>query len=577
MITNNIKLIMLYSKLFGKTSKTVSSQASAASHRLLLQAGFIRSLAAGRYTLLPLGLRVAHNIENIIREEVEKTGAQELVVPTLHPIELWQQANRDKKFGSAMMRVTDRNGAEFTLGATAEVIMLDLVKQFSPSYKDLPINIYQFSQKFRDEARATGGLLRVREFIMKDGYSFHADENDLKITYQKYWEAYDRIADRLKIKTIAVESDNGAIGGQISHEFMVEADVGEDTVVMCDCGYAANLETAEFVRNDVNLNDEIKPMEIVSQPEWVETMEDNIKHYGKSKECYLKNVVYKDVDGTIIIAVIRGDLSVNKAKLAKLYGAKGELEPATDADLANIGTKSGWVHCWGHPAVYVGDLSLKTVHNFIGGQKEKLTDSINVNYDRDFKCQFFGDIAEAREGDVCVKCKKSSLKLVKAVEFGNIFNIGYVYSNPMDGNFIDKNGSPKKLWMGSYGIGIGRAMAIVVETHHDSRGIIWPSSITPYHVHLVGLDLLDSQTKKIADEIYQQLTDNKIEVIYDDRIESTPGEKFADADLIGIPVRLLVSKKSLKSGGVEYKLRSDEKTKIVNQNELISEIQSFYT
>lgn len=568
---------MLYSKLFGKTSKTVSSQASATSHKLLLQAGFIRPLAAGRYTLLPLGFKVAKKIENIIREEVEKTGAQELVVPTLHPIELWQQANRDKKFGSAMMRVKDRNNAEFTLGATAEVVMLDLVKQLNPSYKDLPVNIYQFSQKFRDEARATGGLLRVREFVMKDGYSFDTDEEGLKITYQKYWEAYKEIARRLDIKTIVVESDSGAIGGQISHEFMVEADVGEDTIVKCTCGYAANLEKAEFIRSDVNSDEEIKPMEIISQPEWVETMEDNIKHYGKSKEYYLKNVVYKDVDGTIIIAVIRGDLSVSMPKLAKLYGAKGELEPATDQDLTRIGTRSGWVHCWGHPAVYVGDLSLKTVHNFIGGQKEKNTDSINVNYGRDFECQFFGDIAEAQEGNICAKCQKAKLKLVKAVEFGNIFNIGYVYSNPMDGNFVDKDGSLKKIWMGSYGIGIGRAMAIVIETHFDDKGIIWPASITPYHVHLVGLDLSDSvEVKKTAENVYKQLTDANIETLYDDRFEVTPGEKFADADLIGVPIRLLVSKKSIQSGGVEYKLRSQKESEIVESDNLISKIQAFY-
>src|SRR3989339_1483586 len=238
---------MLYSKLFGKTTKTVSRDATAASHRLLLQAGFIRQLSAGRYTLLPLGLKVAKKIEQIIREEVEKTGAQELIVPTLHPIELWQQANRDQKFGSAMMRVTDRNNAEFTLGATAEVVMLDLVKQFAPSYKDLPINIYQFSQKFRDEARPTGGLLRTREFVMKDAYSFHTDEEDLKKTYKSYWDAYQRIAKRLEVDAFPVESDNGAIGGSISHEFMVQAPVGEDTIARCSCGYAANLETAEVV------------------------------------------------------------------------------------------------------------------------------------------------------------------------------------------------------------------------------------------------------------------------------------------------------------------------------------------
>jgi prolyl-tRNA synthetase len=563
---------MLYSKLFGKTSKTVSHEASVVSHKLLLQGGFIRQLSAGRFTLLPLGLKVAKKIEDIIRAEVEKTGAQELVVPTLHPIELWQQANRDKKYGSAMMRLIDRNGAEFTLGATAEVVMLDLVNQFAPSYKDLPINIYQFSQKFRDEARPSGGLLRVREFVMKDAYSFHVDENDLMVVFNKYKEAYTNIFKKLGLNTIPVEADSGAIGGNLSYEFMTESEVGEDTIARCDCGYAANTERAEFVRSNINLEEAVKPMEIVSQSEWVETMEDNIKHYGKSKEYYLKNVVYKDVDGKIIIAVIRGDLSVNKAKLAKVYGAKGELEPATDEDLIKIGTKPGWVHCWGHPAVYVGDLSLKTVHNFIGGQKERDTDSINVNYGRDFECQFFGDIAEAESGFTCQKCQKGQLRLVRTIENGHIFNIGYVYSDPMNSNFIDKDGTPKKIYMGSYGIGISRAIGTIVELNHDDKGIVWPKSVAPFQVHLLGLDLQDEKIKTIAQNLYENLKKSGIDTLFDDRPEATAGEKFADADLIGIPVRLVVSQRSLSQGGIELKYRQSKDFKIVPLEKIISEI-----
>ena len=561
---------MRYSQLFGKTVKTVSSQASAVSHKFLLQGGFIRQLAAGRYSLLPLGFIVSKKIEAIIRKEVEKTGAQELIVPTLHPIELWQKANRDKKFGSSMMVLKDRNDAEFTLGATAEVVMLDLVDQFSPSYKDLPINIYQFSQKFRDEARPTGGLLRVREFVMKDAYSFHENEESLKITFNQYKKAYENIAKDLDLNAIPVEADSGAIGGQQSYEFMVETDVGEDTVAKCDCGYTANLEKAEFVRKDINLDEAIKPIEIISQPEWVLTMEDNIKNYGKPKEFYLKNVVYKDADGTIIIGVVRGDLSINQAKLAKLVGAKGELEPATDDDLKSIGTKPGWVHCWGHKAVYAGDLSLKTVHNFIGGQKEKDTDSINVNYGRDFECQFFGDIAEAQEGDLCPICQKSKLKFIKTIEFGHIFNIGYVYSDPMNINFVDKDGALKKIYMGSYGIGVGRALATIIETHHDDKGIIWPESVAPYQIHLVGLDLFDENIKKQAEDLYQKLLDKNIEVLFDDRLETTAGAKFADVDLIGIPTRLVISKRSLENGGVERKKRNESKSEIVSLDEILN-------
>jgi len=562
---------MQYSKLFGKTSKTISRDAHTSSHKLLLQGGFIRQLSAGRYTELPLGHRVSKKLENIIREEVEKTGAQELIVPTLHPMELWQAANRDQKFGSAMMRVTDRNNAEFTLGATAEVVMLDLVKQFNPTYKDLPINIFQFSQKFRDEARPSGGLLRVKEFVMKDAYSFHQNEEELKKTYQQYWDAYLQIAKRLDLKVTVVESDNGAIGGSISHEFMVETNAGEDTIVKCDCGYAANLEKATTIYQPFNPAEEVKPFEIVSQPEWVKTMEDNIKHYNKPTQYFLKNVVYKDVDGTLIIAVIRGDLSVNKTKLAKVYGAKGELEPATDEDLSKIGTKSGWVHCWGHEAIYVGDLSLKTVHNFIGGQKEKDTDSINVNYGRDFTCQIEGDIAEVKQGDICPQCQKNKLSFSKAVEFGNIFNIGYAYSKPMEGFYVDSNGKNQMLYMGSYGIGIGRAIGSIVETHHDEKGIIWPSSIAPFQVHLIGLDLQDESISKQAFELYQKLLDQNIEVLFDDRLSSTAGEKFADADLIGTPQRVVISKRSLENGGVEIKSRTSTESKIISIEELLSQ------
>ncbi len=562
---------MLYSKLFGKTTKTVTKDAVAISHRLLLQGGFIRQLAAGRYSFLPLGLKVCKKIEQIIREEINKTGAQELIVPTLHPIELWQQANRDQKFGSAMMRVTDRNNSEFTLGATAEVVMLDLVKQFAPSYKDLPINIYQFSQKFRDEARPTGGLLRTREFVMKDGYSFHVDENDLLETFNKYKQAYLNIFAKFGLTTFSVEADSGAIGGNLSYEFMTETDVGEDTAVICECGYRANLEKAEFVRNNINLKEEILPMKIVSQPEWVETMEDNIKHYGKTKEYYLKNVVYKDIDGTVVIGVIRGDLSINPAKLAKVYKAKGVLEPATDEDLVKMGTKSGWVHCWGHKAVYVGDLSLKTVHNFIGGQKEKTTDSINVNYGRDFECQFLGDIAEAREGDLCPKCQKHQLQFKKCIENGHIFNIGYVYSDPMDANFVDKDGTLKNIYMASYGIGIARAVSTIVEIHHDEKGIIWPSNIAPFDIHLIGLDLTDEAIKKEATNLYELLLSKNIDVIFDDR-DATAGEKFADADLLGVPTRLVLSQRSLAAGGVELKYRSSSETEILSLSDIIDKI-----
>jgi prolyl-tRNA synthetase len=493
---------MLYSKLFGKTSKTVSSQAVVTSHKLLLQGGFIRPLSAGRYTFLPLGFKVARKIEQIIREEVVKTGAQELIVPTLHPIELWQRANRDKKFGSAMMRVKDRSQSEFTLGATAEVIMMDLVNQFNVTYKDLPINVFQFSQKFRDEARPSGGLLRTREFVMKDGYSFHENEKELKKTYRQYWEAYERIAKRLGLDVLVVESDNGAIGGAVSHEFMVEADVGEDTVVKCSCGYSANLERAEFIKESKNLSDQSKPLSRMDALRG-STMEDGVKLHNLPLWQQIKDVVYVDESGRFILAIIRGDFMVNETKLKNLVNSV-ELRHADDEEIRNqLKSEPGFISPVGIKEnlgnnvklIIAADDSLRTIKNAYGGSNEKNTDLLNVNIDRDFKPDIEGDIALAQEGYLCPKCKKQVLTAVKAVEFGNIFNIGYTYSEPMDGTFVDAEGQKKLLYMGSYGIGIGRAMATIVEKHHDDKGIIWPRSIAPFQIHLIGLDLFEESVK----------------------------------------------------------------------------------
>lgn len=566
---------MRYSQLFGKTSKTVTNQATAVSHKLLLQGGFIRQLAAGRYTLLPLGFRVAKKVEDVIRKEVEKTGAQELIVPTLHPLEIWQKANRDKKFGSAMMKVVDRNGAEFTLGATAEVIMMDLVNQFNPTYKDLPINIYQFSQKFRDEARPTGGLLRTREFVMKDAYSFHENEQELIKTYNQYWKAYEEIARQLDLNVVVVESDNGAIGGSVSHEFMVETGVGEDTIAKCSCGYAANLERAEFVKDNINLDEKELPLEEVEAIRG-NTMEDGVKLHNKPLNLQIKDVVFVDDSGRFILAIIRGDYSVNETKLQNLTGAN-ELRRATDEEIREfLGSEPGFISPVGiknnlkkgTKFILVADDSLKTIKNAYGGSNKKNLDLINVNIDRDYQADIIGDIAQAEDGFFCPKCKKWQLKMTKAVEFGNIFNIGFTYSKPMDGNYIEKDGSSKPLYMGSYGIGIGRAISTIIETHHDDKGIIWPESVAPYQIHLIGLDLFDENIKKQAEDLYQKLLDKNIEVLFDDRDDVSAGAKFADADLIGIPTRLVISKRSLENGGIESKKRSEAKSEIISINSL---------
>ena len=524
---------------------------------------------------MPLGMKVRDKVVDVIEEEMDKTGAQKMIAPVLHPLELWEETNRTSSVGFELMTIEDQRGAKFALGGTAEEMMVDVVRKFNISYKDLPFNIYQFSPKFRDEKRARGGLLRVREFLMKDGYSFHADEKDFKQEYEKMWQTYSTIFDRMGLKTVPIESDNGYIGGDYCHEFVVNSEIGESRFLMTEDGsYAAHEEVAVFKREMINPEDEPKPMEIIEQPEWVQTMEDNEKHYKLPSSRFLKNVVYKTKDGRLIIATLRGDLQANPIKVAHAVKAVGGLEPATDKDLATIGTKTGYVHCWGYKGVTtVGDLSLKTVVNFIGGQKEEKTDSFNVNYGRDFECDVLADIALPPEG--CMTEDGKKMVEGRGIEVGNIFQLGTHYSTKMDkAVFTDSDGKAKPYYMGCYGIGVGRTMGTIVEVHHDDKGIVWPKNVAPYQVHMTQLGNDEGAAQK-ARETYEKLLAAGFETLYDDR-DARAGEKLNNADLIGIPVRLVISNRSLENGGFEWKIRSEEESRIVAEDDLISELTKFY-
>jgi prolyl-tRNA synthetase len=552
---------MRQSQLFGKTTKTISKDLKIPSHRFLIQGGFIQESTAGRYYFLPLGMRVNDKIVKIIEEEMDKAGAQKMITPVLHPLELWKETNRTNTAGFELMTLKDRRGSDFALGGTAEEMMVDLVRRFNVSYRDLPFHIYQFSQKFRDELRARGGLLRVREFLMKDGYSFHAGEEDFKKEYEKMKKVYLRIFERLGMKAFIVEADNGYIGGDYCHEFVVESEVGESTFFVSeDESYVAHEDVAKFKRDEINIDEEEKPFEIIEQPEWVKTMEDVEKHYKLPRSRFLKNVVYKNrVSGEIVIATIRGDLEVNKTKLEQVLDAVGALEDATAEDLAEIGTKPGYVHAWGHKdCTYVADLSLRTVKNFIGGQKEDKTDSINVNYGRDFEHEIIADIALAKDGFLMEDGKQKLIEK-KGVEVGNIFQLGQHYSSKMKATFVDNEGNSQFYYMGCYGIGIGRNMATIVEKHNDEKGIIWPEAVAPYQVHVLELQ------KGLGEMVYKKLQEKGVEVLFDDR-DITAGEKFADADLIGVPYRVVVSKKTGEN--VECKRRDSSDAKIVSFDEL---------
>ena len=561
---------MLYSQLFGKTNKGAPRGAKAVSHKLLSRGGFIRKSTAGRYYFLPLGWRVHKKIEAVIREEMEAAGAQEMMVPILHPLSLWQETGRTEEVSFELMRVKTRSGAEYALGGTAEEMFVDLVRKLKLSYKDLPFNVYQFSSKFRDELRFRGGLLRVREFFMKDAYSFDENEAGFKKQYQKMADAYRRIFSRLGLKeTMMVEADSGYIGGDYCHEFVYPSPSGEDVVFACDhCQYRANLEKARAALEPKNPKEKVKKFKIIKQPAWVCTMKDNVRHYGEPLWRYLKNVVYVDEKGRIIIASIRGDQEVNETKLKKAVGAK-TLRAATEKDLKKIGARSGWVHSWEHKgAFYIGDRGLKMVKNFIGGYKKEDSDAFNVNYGRDFSYPL-ADIVNAKEGDLCPVCRHGRLKKIRGIEVGHIFQLGYHYTKKMKGAvFVDRQGREKPFYMGCYGIGLGRLMATAVKASHDERGIIWPKEIAPFNVHLITLQDREEE----GEEIYQRLKKEGIEVLWDDREDVSAGEKFADADLIGVPVRLVISQKT--GSKIEWKERSKEEITLLQYNEVIRKLKS---
>lgn len=560
---------MRYSKLFGKTSfGEIQKGSGFISHQLLIKAGYVRESTAGRYYFLPLGWRVHEKIRAIIKDEMDKAGAQEMITPVLHPLQLWQETNRTNTAGFELMTIKDRRGAEFALGGTAEEMMVDVVRGFQLSYRDLPFNIYQFSTKFRDEMRARGGLLRVREFVMKDAYSFDADEENFKREYDKMAQAYYTIFRRMGLNSVMVEADNGYIGGEYCHEFIVESEVGESRFLATpDGSMYAHEDVAQFQRSLPNPDEPIKDFQIIEQPAWVKTMEDNEKHYGQPRWRYLKNVVYRHVGtGEIIIAGLRGDLEVNKTKLEHAIDAVGQLEEATDDDLIRLGTQRGYVHSWGHPARYIGDLSLTTVRNFIGGQKEETTDSINVNYGRDFTCSMLADIAMAQAGYIAPNGQPLIEK--RGIEVGNIFQLGYHYSTKMAGAvFVDQDGKEKPYYMGCYGIGLGRTMAAIVEIYNDDKGIIWPDAVAPYQVHLVSLAGVEEQ----ATEIYAQLNAAGIEVLWDDR-DVSAGVKFGDADLLGIPIRLVISKRTQDK--LEWKRRDRETSELLDLQEALARLKN---
>lgn len=573
---------MKYSKLFGHTTKNVSRDATMKSHKLLLQGGFIKESTAGKYYFLPLGWRVHEKIRKVIKEEMDQAGALEMLSPVLHPLELWQETNRTKTTGFELLTVKDRNGKEFALGGTAEEMFVDLVRKMNLTHKDLPFNIYQFSTKFRDELRPRGGLLRVREFIMKDAYSFDKNEEEFKKTYKLMKQTYSKIFERLGLKTIIVESDNGYIGGEYCHEFVVESDAGESkffveeedglpSVALAKEGY--HEEVCRFLRDNKNVGDESKPMEEVDAVRGT-SMEDGVKLHKKPLWLQIKDVLFVDDKKRFILSIIRGDYDVNEIKLAHLTKSI-TLRHATDDEIKNVlHSEPGFISPVGIKDIadcdaeilIVADESLRTIKNAYGGSNKKHRDLLNMNIDRDYKPDIEGDIAMVQEG--CLSLNGKKLRALRGIEVGNTFQLGYHYTNLMKGaEFINEKGIPQKYYMGCYGIGLGRTLAAVVEKDNDDKGILWPGLISPFKYHLITLPLHGQSILDLARELEQKLGDD---LLWDDRENVSAGEKFADADLIGCPIRLVISEKT--NGKIEIKNRGEKETKLISLEEIVKNI-----
>lgn len=557
---------MKYSKLFGRTIKTVSSDMKIASSKYLYKAGFIRESVAGRYYYLPLGMIVRDKVAKIIEEEMDKSGAQKMLAPVLHPLELWKKTNRTESISFELMKVQDRNGSEFALGGTAEEMMVDLVQKFNVSYNDLPFHIYQFSTKFRDELRVRGGLLRSREFLMKDGYSFHADEKDFQKEYKKMQKVYRNIFERMGLETLMVEADNGYIGGEYCHEFIAESQVGESCFLYTkDGSYAAHEDVAKFLKDKKNVDEKENKLTEVKAPRG-KTMDDGVKFHKLPLWRQIKDVMFIDEKGRFILAIIRGDLNVNETKLKNIIKAI-ELRHAMDEEIRELGSEPGFISPVGinKKVLVVADDSLRTIKNAYGGSNKKDVDLLNVNIGRDYQPNLEADIAMAEQGFISEQGQK--LFAGKGIEVGNIFQLGYHYSKKMKAYFTDKDGKEKLYYMGCYGIGVDRTMATIVEKYHDDKGIIWPEIVAPFKAHLLALGK-DKKIYQQAEKIYEKLLRQGVEVLYDDRIDVMAGEKFADADLIGLPLRIVISEKSLKSGGLEVKPRDSKTSEIVFIGEL---------
>jgi prolyl-tRNA synthetase len=565
---------MRYSQYLLPTLKEIPSEADVPSHQLMLRAGMIRKLASGIYSYLPLGLRAIQKVESIIREEMNRAGAIEVLLPFVQPAEIWQESHRWEEYGKELLRVRDRHNRDYCLGPTHEEVITDIARREIRSYRQMPINLYQIQTKFRDEIRPRFGVMRAREFIMKDAYSFDVDEKGADESYQKMVDAYTRIFTRCGLKFKMVEAESGVIGGTFSHEFMVLAETGEETIVSCvSCSYAANIEKAEFKRPEASgriLDKELlKPLQKVLTPD-KRTVEEVTQFLQVSPKDLIKTLIF-DTDKGCIAALVRGDHEISEKKLKAVLGTEN-LQLAGEEMVEELThAPKGFAGPIGLSIPMIADMNIQKMANFVTGANEKDTHFIHVNPVRDFKVDQFLDIRKFSPGDLCPLCGKET-RIDKGIEVGHTFKLGTKYSKAMGATYLDDQGKEKEIVMGCYGIGIGRTVAAAIEQSYDQNGIIFPMPIAPFQILLLPVNLKIDQLQETAEQLYQNLLEEKVEVLYDDR-EETPGVKFKDADLIGIPLRVTLGEKNLKKGLVEVKKRRTGEILLVKKEEAVSQIK----
>ncbi|GKU27760.1 proline--tRNA ligase [Clostridium folliculivorans] len=560
---------MKMSNMLVSTLREVPAEAEIDSHKLMLRAGMMRKMASGIYNYMPLGLKVLKKIEDVVREEMDNAGAQEFLASAMIPAELWKESGRWDAYGAEMFRLKDRNERDFCLGPTHEEVFTDIARNEIKSYKQLPVNLYQIQTKYRDERRPRFGVMRSREFIMKDAYSFDKDEAGLDISYNKMNKAYVNIFNRCGLDAKCVEADSGAIGGSNSAEFMVKSEVGEDDIVFCSsCDYAANIEKAAPTPELAEV-EELKALNKIETPN-TRTIEELIKFFNTTEKKFAKTLIF-NADGKIVAVMVRGDREVNETKVANALGGVTNLEMADNESVAKAtGAQVGFAGPIGIKVeALLVDVEVAKMYNFIVGANETGYHIENVNYGRDFEGTV-GDFRNITEGEKCPHCG-GTITISRGTEVGHIFKLGTKYSVSMNANFIDENGGQKPFIMGCYGIGITRTMASIIEQHHDENGIVWPLSVAPYQVAVVIVNIKDEAQVKVATELYESLRKRGIDVILDDRNERA-GVKFKDADLMGIPMRITVGKK-ITENQVEFKLRNSEDIDVINIDDVYNTVK----